>query len=320
MLDVLEPGLELPNHENGGQQIQVPAHGGVGDAERPPELGAVPELSVPVREHRPEAAQGCLGDGAPEARQVTREKRLYKTVAPSAARGARRCQIRSREAAAQPETLQVIHLGHVETVELVERDAAGERLGGLPQQVGRGAPEDQEAGRRPGAIGKHTQQLEDAGQPVDLIQDHQAAKGPELESGIFQPGKIDGVFEIEPGHGVAVHRRQLAGEGGLADLARTQQRDDGELVQQESDSGEVVLPGNLHHCNMSGYRSDFKFPSRANLPGSSPEWLEATRLVPMRSCRYEYCNHVIMTVAIVSINGYHGWIDHAHPRKPRPVR
>ena len=82
---------------------------------------------------------------------------------------------------------------------------------------------------------------------MDLVQYHQAEQGPELEAGIFEPGKIDGIFEIEPGHGVAVHRCQLAGEGRLADLAGAQQGDDGELVQQEADAGEMVLPGDYHH-------------------------------------------------------------------------
>ena len=114
----------------------------MGDAEGPAELGAVPGLAVPVREHRPEAAERCPGDGAPEVGQVPGEERLNEPVAPPATCGLRRRQVGSREAAAQPEAFRVVHFGEVESVELVEGDAAGERLGGLPQQVGRGAPED----------------------------------------------------------------------------------------------------------------------------------------------------------------------------------
>ena len=211
LADALEPGLELADHENGCQQIQVAPHGGVRDAEGPAELGAVPELSVPVREHRPEPAKGRRWDGAAEVRKIPREKRLDEAVPPSAAGGIRTCQVRPRKGAAQPKSLRVADFRQVETVENVKGDAPGERLGSLPQQFGRGAPEHKEASRRPRTIGQNAQQLEDARQPMDLVQDHQATQGAELESGIFQPGEVDRVFQIEPGHGIPLRRCQLDG-------------------------------------------------------------------------------------------------------------
>ena len=81
---------------------------------------------------------------------------------------------------------------------------------------------------------------------MDLVQDHQTPEVAQFQAGILQPGKDGRVFEIEPGDRIPVGARQLSSEGSLADLPRAEERDDGELVQQQADSGEVVLPG-VHH-------------------------------------------------------------------------
>jgi hypothetical protein len=47
LAEVLVPGPENPNDEGRGQEIEIPASGGIADAQRPAELGRVPDLTVP---------------------------------------------------------------------------------------------------------------------------------------------------------------------------------------------------------------------------------------------------------------------------------
>ena len=82
---------------------------------------------------------------------------------------------------------------------------------------------------------------------MDLVQDHQTTEGSELESGRRQPGEIDRVLQVEPGHGPLVRIRQLPGEGGLTNLSRAKEGYDRELVQQKPNSGQVLLTGDNHH-------------------------------------------------------------------------
>ena len=132
--------------------------------------------------------------------------------------------------------LAVVHLGEAEAVEFVERNPSGERLRGLPQEFGRSAPQHEEAGRRTGTVRENAQELEDVGQAVDFVQDHETLERPQLQPRIVQPREVGGILEVEPGHGLGVRRRQLPGERGLPHLPRAQQGDDGELSQQQADA------------------------------------------------------------------------------------
>ena len=208
--DVLEPRLQLPHHEDGRQEVKIPPHRRVRDAEGACELGAVPDLSMPVREHRPEAAERRRRDGAPEFREVPRQKRADEPVAPAAACGFRSRQERAREPTPQPEPFQVVHIGEVEAIEFVERDASGERLRRLTQEFGRSAPQYEEAGLRAGTVREDAQELEDVGQAVDFVQNHETLERPQFQPGIVQPREIGGILEVEPGHGLSEVRRPPA--------------------------------------------------------------------------------------------------------------
>ena len=66
---------------------------------------------------------------------------------------------------------QALHFAAMQAVEFVERDASRKGLGGLPQQLGRCAAEDQEARLRARTVSEHAQEGEDLGKELDLVED-----------------------------------------------------------------------------------------------------------------------------------------------------
>jgi hypothetical protein len=56
--DILMPRLELPDHKSSGQDIEIRAHGLVGQSHGATQLRGIPGLSVIVGQHGPEAMQG----------------------------------------------------------------------------------------------------------------------------------------------------------------------------------------------------------------------------------------------------------------------
>ena len=167
----------------------------------------------------------------------SRQRRLAVAERARYARGkAPRSQSRSR----------VGDLAQVEAVELVERHAPGERLGSLAEQLGRRAAEHEKPGRHPRTVGQHAQQRENFGQPLDLVEDHQASKRPQLEAGVDQPRKVRCILEVEPRGRPTARGHELTGEGGLPDLPGAEQGDDGRLPQEQRQPAPVVSPMNLH--------------------------------------------------------------------------
>ena len=55
------PGWQDPNHQGVGQQVEVPAHAGVTDPERPAEFRGIEHLAMVVGQHVPEAAKHLDG-------------------------------------------------------------------------------------------------------------------------------------------------------------------------------------------------------------------------------------------------------------------
>ena len=224
----------------------MPPHGGVRDAERPAELGPVPDLTVPVGKHGPEAAQRGRRHGASEAGQVAFEKSADEVVAPAAAGGPGTGDVRPRKAAPQPEPLEVGNLVQVEAAELMERHPPGERFGGLAQQFRRRAAEHEETGRRARAVGQHPQHGEHVGQALDFIEDDEAPQRAQFQAGVGQPGEVLGILEVEPGGRAAARGDELTGEGRLPDLPGAEQRDDGKLSQQQRQPAQVPRAGDVH--------------------------------------------------------------------------
>src|SRR5881628_2601886 len=86
LLEVLVPGLKLPDHEESRQEVQVAPGCGFGHAERACGLGGVPDPAVVVSEHRPEAQQGGSRNRDAELGKVTLEVRVDELLAPDVAR------------------------------------------------------------------------------------------------------------------------------------------------------------------------------------------------------------------------------------------
>src|SRR5271165_1900781 len=76
--EVLEPGLQLPDHEHAGQQVEVATDGGFVYSERPSQLGGVPNLTVIVRHHVPESVQRGGRNLDPHLRQIALQERLQE--------------------------------------------------------------------------------------------------------------------------------------------------------------------------------------------------------------------------------------------------
>ncbi len=135
---VLVPGFETPRHEGRAERIEVAAHGLVGDAEGASELRTIPDLGVVVSEHRPEPPHRRGGKPDPQRREIALEIGADELLTPAAARRLRPGEIGKREAAAEPQLLEVIRpdLLQNQAAELVIGDAPGEGLGALPEQAG----------------------------------------------------------------------------------------------------------------------------------------------------------------------------------------
>ena len=146
----------------------------------------------------------------------------------------------------KPEPIEVGDLAQVEAVELMERHPPGQRLRGLAEQLRRRAAEHKKPGRRQRPVGQYTQQGKNIGQPLDLVEDNQAAQRSQFEAGVDQPGEIDGILEVEPRGRPTAPRHELTGEGGLPDLPGAKKGDDGRLPQEQGQPTQMVPPLNLH--------------------------------------------------------------------------
>jgi len=129
--------------------------------------------------------------------------------------------------------------------QLVVRDAARQALGGLAQERGARAPEDEEAGRVVGTVHEHPQKAKEAFVPLHLVNDHQSTKGRQRELGVREPVLVGRVLQIEDGHRSGQVRDQPAGEGRLAHLARPDDPDHRKVLEQFPDL-RLVLPANDH--------------------------------------------------------------------------
>jgi hypothetical protein len=69
LADVLVPGLQDVHDEGPGQAVDLGAHRGVGDPQRPTQHGEVEHLTVVVGQHRPEAPHGDARDAHGELGQ-----------------------------------------------------------------------------------------------------------------------------------------------------------------------------------------------------------------------------------------------------------
>ena len=246
LADVLVPRLQLSHHEDGRQQVQVAPHRGMGDAEGAPEFGAVPNLPVPMREHRPKPPQRRGRHRTAKLRHVPCEEGLDEAIPPTPAGGLRTRQVGEREAAAQPKALQVGHLVQAQAIERVEPHAASKRLGRLLEQVRRRAAENQKPRRRTGPVRQHAKQRKDLRQALNLVEHHQAPQWPQLQPRIRQTRQIGRIFQVEPMRGPAPGGRELPRQGRLAYLPRTEDRNHRKLAQQQPHTAQMMFSVDVH--------------------------------------------------------------------------
>src|SRR5437870_1976700 len=116
------------------------AHGRVSLAERASDLRGVPDLSMVMGEHNPQAPQRTRRDGDAEHPDVALEKGANEILPPRDAGCLRFREERARKSAAQPEApeLPLADLADGEPTHVDERHAPGERLGAGMHEIGGG--------------------------------------------------------------------------------------------------------------------------------------------------------------------------------------
>ena len=196
LADVLKPRGQTPHHQRANQRVQVTPHGRVRHVERAAQIGCVEHLPVIMREHHPEPAQRGWRNLNAERRDVALQKRADVKLAPlRAVRFARR-EKRQRKSAAQPELL---HLRHAHFTQRERRDfhktnPSGQCLRSLPDQIPRGAAQNQKARGRFGPVRQHAQDRKQIRAALDFVNHHQAVQPFQRELRIFQPVQMHRVF------------------------------------------------------------------------------------------------------------------------------
>jgi hypothetical protein len=121
-------------------------------------------------------------------------------------------------------------------------DPPGERLGTLAQQRRRGAAQDQEAGLAPRAVHQHPEDLEEVGAALDLVDDDKPGQALQRQHRFGQAREVIRIIEVEPVSLLVPRIGEGARQGGLSDLARTENRHDGMGAEEPRDLREVRRP------------------------------------------------------------------------------
>ena len=252
LLQVLEPRRQHPDQERPGEHVEIPARRALVRPERPGELGRVPDLPVVMGDHRPEAAQRRRRNRDAELRDVPFEKRPDEALAPQRRSGQVGREIRARKAAPQPERPPRggARLAQIESRQIDQPDAAGERLRHARDQRRRCAAEQQEPGAPVRPVDQHAQRLEERRRALHLVDDHQPAEASERLLRRLETPAIDRGFQIEV-RARRLARRDRPGQRRLAALPRAGQGDDRMDGERLPDAGRRRGPLDMHtgYCN-----------------------------------------------------------------------
>ena len=242
---VLHPGRQHANEKGPGQEVEIAARGGLARSQRPREFGGVPDLSVPVRDHHPEAPQRLGGDADAQGRQIPLQEGGDELLAPTDGAGVVRGEEGTRKTAAQPQIRPPLRAGlaEVETGEGHRAHPSGERLGDSPHQSGRGAAGQQESRAVPGAVHQPAQDVQETGIALDLVEHDQPGAVAERPLRRLQAPPVQRPLEIE-----GVRRPRGPGELGrrrrLAALPRPEDRHHGMHLERLPDAGCDTGSGN----------------------------------------------------------------------------
>ena len=97
-------------------------------------------------------------------------------------------------------------------------DTTGQRLGRLPQEIGRGAAQHQKVGRQGPAVRQDSQHGKEVRAPLDFVQNNKTAQSFESQQGIAEAREVPGVFQVEHRCRTGQVVNQLSRQGGFADL------------------------------------------------------------------------------------------------------
>src|SRR5439155_18777861 len=153
--------------------IEMALDSGMSLAQGPPDLRAVPDTARGVCRHGPESAHRSRGHLHAELSQIAFEESANEIFPPGGARSIRARQKRPRKTATQPQAIEfrAVKLLERETAHLDDRDPARQSFGALPQQLRRGAAQDEKSRPNRLAIQQHPENRKKIGMTLHLI-DH----------------------------------------------------------------------------------------------------------------------------------------------------
>ncbi len=230
LAEVGMPGRQAAHDEEVDQQVEI-AGGGLGvHSKVAGELGGVEQPALMVGQHAPEAAQSFGGDTRAELRDVAFQIGADEVLAPAQAARAIGCEQAVGKATAHPKIVgrQVGRFQHAERRQFQIGNAAGQALAGLLEKVERSEAQQQVlpcgAPGPAGAVDQPAQYRKQPRRTVDFIEyDQLVLVICKVELGLLQLGAVLLGFEVEIKRVKGLTHFQ--GQGGLADLARAQQRD-----------------------------------------------------------------------------------------------
>src|SRR5437867_1869166 len=111
----------------------------------------------------------------------------------------------------------------------MEGDPSGKGLRRLPQQVGGGASENEEAAVRPWLVHEDAHLREEVRTPLHLVYHDQASQWLKCQHRVREQGQVLGTLQVKVGHRSATPLDELSGEGRLADLACAEDLDNREV-------------------------------------------------------------------------------------------
>ena len=135
-------------------------------------------------------------------------------------------------------------LVEAEAAQAVVVDPARKRFRGLAEEVRGGAAQHQEPRPPRAAVRQHAKDGKEVGPALHLVDDDQTAQVAEHELRVFvQAVQVGGALQVEPMGRAPVLPPDLARQGRLADLPRTQDGDHGKAPQPPQEGGDMLFPG-----------------------------------------------------------------------------
>ena len=107
--DILEPWRKLPHQVRPCKHVEIVPHGAFVHAQRPSYLRAIPDLTVVMRKHHPEAPERLGGDPDTKLGHVALQEGSHKGLAPAEAERLALREERSWEATTEPKLSYVTH-------------------------------------------------------------------------------------------------------------------------------------------------------------------------------------------------------------------